>query len=146
MLRGDGLTGKAIGELQIYKVILEKAGAYKFSGRYKRVVDKINELASRRPSLAEELSGPLIEEVSADEELDRVFAEAEKEAKEGEGFIRPFKFLPNDPVELLKRLEVISLAMNNGHSNKSLYNEKHAILKRLLKKKIITKDQYKVFL
>ena len=51
------------------------------------------------------------------------------------------KFLSDDPVELLERLEILISAKTEGHNN--VFNEIHAILKRLLDKKVITKKQYK---
>ena len=58
--------------------------------------------------------------------------------KKGHGLI---KFLSDDPIELLKRLEILFTAKHHGHN--SVFNEINAILKRLLEKKIITKDIYK---
>ena len=57
----------------------------------------------------------------------------------GEGI--PVKFLPDNPTTLLKRLEILFTAKHHGHN--SVFNEINAILKRLLEKKIITKDIYK---
>ena len=50
-------------------------------------------------------------------------------------------FLSDDPQELLNRLTIITEAMKQGHQ--SNYNEIHAILKRLLEKRIIDKSYYK---
>ena len=52
------------------------------------------------------------------------------------------KFLPDDPYELFERLKILIAAKKEGHNK--VFNEKHAILKRLLEKKFITKEQYKL--
>ena len=49
-------------------------------------------------------------------------------------------FLSDDPEQLLKRLNVIIEAMKHGHQSDS--NEVNAILKRLLEKGIISKEDY----
>ena len=55
---------------------------------------------------------------------------------EGEGI----QFLPDDNEELLKRLTILTEAATHGHQ--SDYNEIHAILKRLLEKGVISKNDY----
>ena len=50
-------------------------------------------------------------------------------------------FLPDDPKELINRLEILLAATKEGHN--SSFNEIHAILKRLLEKGIISEKDYK---
>ena len=54
---------------------------------------------------------------------------------------RGIEFLPDNEIELLKRLELLIAAKQEGHN--SSFNERNAILKRLLEKKFITKEIYK---
>lgn len=59
----------------------------------------------------------------------------------GKGF-KEIVFLSDNPHELFERLKIIIAAKEQGHNN--VFNEKHAILKRLLQKKFISKEQYKL--
>ena len=62
--------------------------------------------------------------------------------KVGKGFkAETTVFLPDDPQELLNRLNILISAIKEGHN--SSFNEIHAILKRLLEKKILNEEDYK---
>ena len=59
----------------------------------------------------------------------------------GKGF-KEIVFLSDNPYELFERLKIIIAANKEGHNN--VFNEKHAILMRLLEKKFISREQYKL--
>ncbi|ESO99374.1 hypothetical protein LOTGIDRAFT_158461 [Lottia gigantea] len=65
--------------------------------------------------------------------------ELEEEIASGQGIT----FLSDNNEELLNRLRVILAAMKEGHRSHRQYNEVNCILKRLLEKGIIDKNDYK---
>ncbi|ESO81894.1 hypothetical protein LOTGIDRAFT_176326 [Lottia gigantea] len=72
---------------------------------------------------------PIIQEI---DEFDDMLAS-------GEGLM----FLSDNNEELLNRLRVILAAVKEGHRSNRQYNEVNCILKRLLEKGIIDKNDYK---
>ncbi|ESO88595.1 hypothetical protein LOTGIDRAFT_165378 [Lottia gigantea] len=72
----------------------------------------------------------------------REIDELEEEiARENSG--QGITFLFDNNEELLNRLEIILAAMKEGHRSHRQYNEVNCILKRLLEKGIIDKNDYK---
>ncbi|ESP02398.1 hypothetical protein LOTGIDRAFT_172056 [Lottia gigantea] len=72
------------------------------------------------------------------EQIDELEEEIARE-KSGQGIT----FLSDNKEELLNRLRVILAAMKEGHRSHRQYNEVNCILKRLLEKGIIDKNDYK---
>ena len=111
LLRGADLNNYAVEDLIKYKAMLDRVGAVKSLRRYKQ----LENLLSTGVKVGKGLS--------------------EKQKTE------TTVFLPDDPQELLNRLNILISAIKEGHN--SSFNEIHAILKRLLEKKILNEEDYK---
>ncbi|ESO82904.1 hypothetical protein LOTGIDRAFT_155946 [Lottia gigantea] len=136
---------------------IEPPKAIEYNGIIIRTLDDINRLFSNPdPDLPKSIS-PIVDnqvetylnKVIPDEEESDDYAEDYppiiQEIDEFEDMVsgEGITFLSDNNEELLNRLRVILAAMKEGHQSHRQYNEVNCILKRLLEKGIIDKNDYK---
>ena len=131
LLNGKDISESSDNDLIVYAKILREI---KRSGPPTNRQKEVDHEIKYRYDLVNTSILERIDELDEDSLIQEIDDEM---SKEGEGLT----FLPDDPQELLNRLTIITEAMKQGHQ--SNYNEIHAILKRLLEKRIIDKSYYK---
>lgn len=144
LLKGEPyLEGYTAAELQTYQKLMKAVGASMRAAR-QRNINRV--LAGYAHDSSDSLTGDDLEQpptspTSSDTETSFKTIPHETFGK-GLKNKDPVIFLSDDPNELFERLRILIAAKEEGHNK--VFNEKHAILKRLLEKKFITKQQYKL--
>ncbi|ESO88719.1 hypothetical protein LOTGIDRAFT_165503 [Lottia gigantea] len=129
---------------------IEQPKAIEYSGVIIMTLSDIKRLFSNPdPDLPKSISPIVDDDVIPDEEESDDYAEDYspiiQEIDEFEDMVSGggITFLSDNNEELLNRLRVILAAMKEGHRSHRQYNEVNCILKRLLEKVIIDKNDYK---